>query len=77
MRISVVLPVYNRASYVGEAIESVLGRRVRPTRLIVVDDGSTDDSVAVVERWARPSLRVVRQENHGIGGARGIPGSAR
>ena len=70
MRISVVLPVYNRASYVGEAIESVLGQTRPPDELIVVDDGSTDDSVAVVERWARPSLRVVRQENRGIGGAR-------
>lgn len=70
MRISVVLPVFNRASYVGEAIESVLSQTRPPDELIVVDDGSTDDSVAVVERWARPSLRIVRQENRGIGGAR-------
>ena len=70
MRISVVLPVFNRAPYVGEAIESVLGQTRPPDELIVVDDGSTDDTAAVVERWARPSLRIVRQENRGIGGAR-------
>ena len=70
MRVSVVLPVYNRAHYVAEAIESVLGQTLPPDELIVVDDGSTDDSVAVVERFARPGLRVLRQPNGGIGSAR-------
>lgn len=70
MRVSVVLPVYNRAHYVGEAIESVLAQTLPPDELIVVDDGSTDDSVAVVERFARPEIRVLRQPNGGIGSAR-------
>lgn len=70
MRVSVVLPVYNRAHYVGEAIESVLGQTLPPDELIVVDDGSTDDSVAVIERFARPEIRVLRQPNGGIGSAR-------
>jgi glycosyltransferase involved in cell wall biosynthesis len=70
VRISVVLPVFNRASYVGEAIDSVLAQTRPPDELIVVDDGSTDDSVAVVERHAPPSVRIVRQDNRGIGGAR-------
>jgi glycosyltransferase involved in cell wall biosynthesis len=69
-RISVVLPVYNRAAYVAEAIESVLAQTVPPDELIVVDDGSTDESVAVVESFARPGLRLLRQENRGIGAAR-------
>jgi glycosyltransferase involved in cell wall biosynthesis len=66
----VVLPVYNRAAYVGEAIESVLVQTLPPDELIVVDDGSTDESLEVVESFARPGLRVVRQENAGIGAAR-------
>jgi len=70
VRISVVLPVYNRAAYVGEAIESVLAQSLPPYEIIVVDDGSTDDSLAVIERFARPCLRVVRRENGGIGAAR-------
>lgn len=70
MRVSVVLPVYNRARYVGEAIESVLSQTLPPDELIVVDDGSTDDSVAVVQRFARPELRVIRRANGGIGAAR-------
>lgn len=69
-RVSVVLPVYNRAAYVGEAIESVYAQTLPPAELIVIDDGSTDDSVAVVERYARPGLTIVRQENRGIGAAR-------
>jgi len=70
MRISVVLPVYNRATYVGEAIASVLAQTLPPDELIVIDDGSTDESLAVVEGFARPGLHVIRQENAGIGAAR-------
>ena len=69
-RVSVVLPVYNRETYVGAAIESVLGQTLPPDELIVVDDGSTDASVAVVESFARPCIHVIRQENAGIGAAR-------
>lgn len=70
MRVSVVLPVYNRRRYVGEAIESVLCQTRPPHELIVVDDGSTDDSVAVIERQAWPGLRLLRRANGGIGAAR-------
>lgn len=70
MRVSVVLPVYNRAHYVGEAIDSVLGQTRAPDELIVVDDGSTDDSVAVVERFTHSSVRILRRTNGGIGAAR-------
>lgn len=70
MRVSVVLPVYNRERYVGEAIASVLDQTLPPDELIVVDDGSTDGSVAVVERHARPCVRLLRRANGGIGAAR-------
>jgi glycosyltransferase involved in cell wall biosynthesis len=69
-RVSVVLPVYNRAAYVGEAIESVLAQTLPPDELIVIDDGSTDESLAIVESFARAELRIFRQENRGIGAAR-------
>ncbi len=49
-RVAVVIPVYNHAAYVAEAIDSVLMQTRRPDRLVVVDDGSSDDSVAVAER---------------------------
>jgi glycosyltransferase involved in cell wall biosynthesis len=62
--------VYNRARYVAEAIDSVLAQTRAADELIVIDDGSTDDSLAVVESFARPGLHVIRQENGGIGAAR-------
>jgi glycosyltransferase involved in cell wall biosynthesis len=51
--ISVVMPCYNAARYVAEAVESVMRQTYGPVELIVVDDGSTDDSVAVVQEQTR------------------------
>src|ERR1044071_393086 len=48
--VSVILPVYNREALVGRAIESVLAQSYRPLELIVVDDGSTDGTRAVLGR---------------------------
>ena len=47
-RIAVVIPVYNHARYVGEALESVLAQTRKPDRVIVIDDGSKDDSLDVL-----------------------------
>lgn len=48
---AVIIPVYNRATVVRATLESVARQTVKPARLIVVDDGSTDDTVAAVEAW--------------------------
>jgi glycosyltransferase involved in cell wall biosynthesis len=63
--VSIVLPVYNGAALVGEAIDSVLGQTYTNVELIVVDDGSTDDTPAIVDAYAaaHPCIRVVHQEN--------------
>jgi glycosyltransferase involved in cell wall biosynthesis len=50
-KVSVIIPCYNRARYVGEAIESVLDQTYENLEIIVVDDGSTDDSLAVVRGY--------------------------
>jgi len=70
MTVSVILPTYNRANLVGEAIESVLGQTHRDFQLIVVDDGSTDETPAVLARFADPRLRIIRQDNGGKSAAR-------
>lgn len=64
-RIAIVIPLYNHARYIGEALESVLRQSRRPDRVIVLDDGSKDDSVAVARRYADQGVEVLTQENQG------------
>lgn len=67
--VSVVIATYNRASCVGEAIESVLSQSSPAQQVIVVDDGSTDDTASVLASFGR-SIEVVTQENQGVAAAR-------
>jgi len=67
--LSVVMPNYNHARYLPESLEALAGQSVRPREIIVVDDGSTDDSVAVIEAFARrhPFIVLLRQHrNQGV-----------
>jgi glycosyltransferase involved in cell wall biosynthesis len=64
MRISVVIPVYNTERYVAEAIDSVLSQTRAPDEVIVVDDGSTDRTPAILESFASRII-VLRQEHCG------------
>lgn len=68
--VSVVVPCYNAARFVAETVQSVLGQTLRDLELIVVDDGSRDDSAVVVRRQADPRLRYVHQANAGVSAAR-------
>jgi glycosyltransferase involved in cell wall biosynthesis len=67
--VSVMITVYNAASYLAEAIESVLAQTYRPVELVVLDDGSTDGSGEIARRYGS-ALRYERQENAGMGAAR-------
>jgi glycosyltransferase involved in cell wall biosynthesis len=71
--VGVVIPAYNADVFVAEALASVEAQSRPPDRIIVVDDGSTDRTAAVVTEWARHSslpLTLHRQENRGISTAR-------
>ena len=67
---SIVLPTFNRAHLVGDAIESVLQQTLDDWELLVVDDGSTDDTSLVVERYRDRRIVYVRQEHRGRSVAR-------
>jgi glycosyltransferase involved in cell wall biosynthesis len=68
-RVSVVVPACNQARYLAESIQSVLAQSYGDFEIIVVDDGSTDDTRAIVERLD-PRIRYVWQENQGLAAAR-------
>ena len=70
--VSVVIPVYNAKHYLAECLDSLLGQTLRETEIIAVDDGSTDESPAILENFAArdPRLKVIRQANAGVSAAR-------
>jgi glycosyltransferase involved in cell wall biosynthesis len=69
MKISVVIPCYNYGRYLAGAIESVLSQTVKADEVVVVDDGSTDETSAEVKRYMS-QVRYVYQENGGVSRAR-------
>ena len=66
--VTVVIPTYNHARFLGEAIDSVQAQTPAAAEIIVVDDGSTDRPEAIVARY--PSVRLIRHENRGLAAAR-------
>lgn len=68
--VSVVMPVYNVEHYVAESIRSVLAQSFTNFELIIVNDASTDSSLAICESFDDPRIRIVSQKNRGLAGAR-------
>jgi glycosyltransferase involved in cell wall biosynthesis len=67
--VSVVIPTYNYARYVGDAIDSALAQTAPPLEVVVIDDGSTDDTPAVLAKYG-DRIRAIRKENQGLSAAR-------
>lgn len=63
--ISIVVPTYNCAEYLDETIQSILGQSHKNIELIIVDDGSTDQTKSVVSRYLSPNVSYFYQENFG------------
>jgi glycosyltransferase involved in cell wall biosynthesis len=70
IKVSVVIPAYNVSAYIEDAIDSVLAQSFTDFEVVVVDDGSTDDTASIVKRYDDWRVRLVSQQNRGLAGAR-------
>ena len=71
-KISVIVPVYNVASYVGECLSSLVHQTFRDFEVIAVNDGSTDGSLAILKDFedSYPFIHIIDQPNRGVSAAR-------
>lgn len=74
IKISVIVPIYNAKAYLEECFESLLAQTLKEIEIICINDGSTDDSLSVIRKYAKLDSRIVliNQENKGVGEARNV-----
>lgn len=72
--ISVIMPVYNVEKYLSKAIESILNQRFKNFELIIINDGSTDNSIKIIEKYAQKDSRItiINKKNEGVSSARNL-----
>lgn len=68
--ISVVIPLYNKEKQIKRTLQSVLTQTFQDFEIVIVNDGSTDNSVIEVEKLKDPRIRLVHQKNAGVSAAR-------
>lgn len=68
--ISVVITLYNKEKHIRNTLKGVLGQSFQDFEIVVVDDGSTDNSVSEVQRFKDPRIRIISQTNAGVSAAR-------
>ena len=71
MKISVIIPTYNRILFLNRSIDSVLAQTLQPYEIIIVDDGSSDGTSEMIKK-NYPNLKLICQENKGVSAARNI-----
>jgi len=67
---SVIIPVYNIDRYVSVALQSVLNQSFEDYEILIVDDGSTDESINICREFIDPRIKIISQNNRGLAGAR-------
>ena len=68
--VSIVVPVYNVENYVSKCIQSIFRQTFKNYELIVVNDGSTDNSLSKLQKFSDNRLKIINQKNKGLSGAR-------
>jgi glycosyltransferase involved in cell wall biosynthesis len=70
--VSIILPTFNRAEFLPSALDSVFAQTHQRWELVVIDDGSTDDTQALLDTYDDPRVVRLRQENRGVSAARNV-----
>ncbi len=70
VRFSIVLPLYNKQNYIKETIDSVLSQLFEDFEILIIDDGSTDESATIVKDYTDPRIKYFHQENQGVSATR-------
>ena len=72
--VSIIVPIYNKEKYLEKCLDSILGQTYRDLEIILVDDGSTDNSLAICQRYAEKDLRIkiYHKPNGGVSSARNL-----
>ena len=72
VKVSVIIPVYNVEKYLGECLESIIDQSLEDIEIVCVNDGSTDNSLSILESYAELDnrIKIISQENHGLAAAR-------
>ena len=70
--VSILIPAYNAQDWIGDTIRSALAQTWRRKEIIIVDDGSSDETLAVARRFKSPTVKVVSKQNEGAAAARNM-----
>ena len=74
VKVSIILPVYNVEKYLKECMDSIVNQTFEDIEIICINDGSTDNSLAILNSYASKDgrIKIISQENAGIGAARNV-----
>lgn len=70
VKLSIIVPVYNSEQYISKCLESLINQTLKDIEIIVVNDGSTDNSLKILETYASKKVKIITQENSGVAVAR-------
>ena len=68
--ISVIVPVYNSEKYIEKCLDSLVSQTIKSYEIIIVNDGSTDDSLKLIKKYKNNNIKIISTKNNGIGVAR-------
>ena len=71
-KISVIVPIYNSEKYISNCIDSILSQEYKDFELLLINDGSTDNTINIINSYNDGRIKIYNQENKGAGSARNL-----